>query len=418
MRLRFLGGAREVGRSAILVHTDEANIMLDYGVMVDTEPGFPTHFPPKEIDAIALTHAHLDHSGAIPLFYISRGIPLYGTKVTFDISKILIVDFIQLASYYLPFEYIDLQTMLNYSMGLEYGAPAKVKNVSIELLNAGHIPGSAQVLVEDKNKTILYTGDINSIDTRLLRKAEQYKDKIDALVIESTYATEDHPDRLSLEKEFVDNVLDVLEGGGIVLIPAFSVGRSQEILCVLVANHLEYPITIDGMAKEVSEVLMRYPTHVRDSRLLMNALHEANWVHGWRDRRIACKKLGVIISPAGMLKGGAAMYYMNTIAKKSENAIFLVSYQIPGTPGRTLLDTNEFLIDGKMKKVKAKVKRFDFSSHCGRKELMEIVKQTNIDGKVFVVHGAEGNCEKFVEDIKVELGFDAVAPRSGDVFEV
>ncbi len=418
MKLKFLGGIREVGRSAILVKSDAANVLLDYGVMIDHEPGFPIHVSPKEIDAVALTHAHLDHCGAIPLFYVGGGIPLYGTKVTFEIAKVLILDFIHLSSYYLPFEYLDLETMLSYSVGLEFGESVKVKDVSLELLNSGHIPGGSQIIVKNNNKSVLYTGDINTIDTRLLKGADQYKDKVNALIIESTYATEEHPDRDSLEREFVESTLDVLERGGTVLIPAFSVGRSQEILCTLAANHLKYPITLDGMAKEISEILMRYPTYVRDSNLLTNALHEANWVQGWKDRRIACKKGGVIISPAGMLKGGAAMYYMNTISKKSENAIFLVSYQILGTPGRRLLDTKEFLVDGRMKKVKAELKRFDFSSHCGRKGLMDTIKKTNIDGRVFVVHGEEESCKKFAEDIKIELGLDAVAPQAGEVFEV
>jgi putative mRNA 3-end processing factor len=418
MKLKFLGGIREVGRSAILVNSDAASVLLDYGVMVDHEPGFPIHVSPKEIDAVALTHAHLDHCGAIPLFYVNGGIPLYGTRITFDLAKVIILDFIHLSSYYLPFEYIDLETMLSYSVGLEFGEPAKVKDLSLELLNSGHIPGGSQIIVKNQNKCVLYTGDINSNDTHLLKGADQYKDKVNALIIESTYATEDHPDRESIEREFIESTLNVLERGGTVLIPAFSLGRSQEILCTLAANHLEYPITLDGMAKEVSEILMRYPNYVKDSRLLTNALHEANWVHGWKDRRLACKKGGVVISPAGMLKGGAAMYYMNTVSKKSENAIFLVSYQIPGTPGRRLLDTKEFLVDGRMRKVKAELKRFDFSSHCGRKELMGTVKKTNIDGKVFVVHGEEESCEKFAESIKTEFGFDAVAPKAGEVFEV
>jgi putative mRNA 3-end processing factor len=141
-------------------------------------------------------------------------------------------------------------------------------------------------------------------------------------------------------------------------------------------------------------------------------------VEGWRDRRRVTKMSGVIISPAGMLKGGPAMFYTSKIGKRAENAIFLVSYQIPGTPGKQLLEKGICVIDGKMRKVKAKVQHFDFSSHCGAGELKEALRRLGGKPKVFVVHGAEGNCELLAKWATNELGLEAIAPRTGDTIKV
>jgi putative mRNA 3-end processing factor len=119
-----------------------------------------------------------------------------------------------------------------------------------------------------------------------------------------------------------------------------------------------------------------------------------------------------------MLKGGNAVFYMNTIAKKEGNAVFLVSYQVPDSPGRTLLDTHRFLLGSKMREVKADVAQFDFSSHCGRSQLLETVKKIGGDAKIFIIHGAEDNCQRLAEDIKHEIGVEAVVPKAGHIAKI
>jgi putative mRNA 3-end processing factor len=418
MQIKFLGGTKEVGRAAILVKTEKTQVLLDYGVMLNHEPGFPMHVPPKEVDAIILGHSHLDHSGAVPIFYIQGKKPTYTNKLTAELSQLLISDFIHLSSYYLPYEYLELRSMMRNIRHLDFGVEETVGDMTLQLFNAGHIPGSAQVLVEAEGRRLLYTGDFNLIDTRLLEGAKMDYGDLDAVIIESTYANEDHPERSELEKRFVEEVTDVVEKGGTVLVPSFSIRRSQELLCVLSAYHFEHPVYIDGMAREASRVMMNYAHFLRDPKMFMDAVHSANWVEGWRDRRRATKTPCVIISPAGMLKGGPAAFYISKIGKKAHNAVFLVSYQIPGTPGRELLEKGICVIDGKMRKVKAKVEHFDFSSHCGAKELKEAVKKIDGKAKVYVIHGAEGNCELFAKWIKNEVGLDATAPKPGETFEV
>jgi len=418
LQIGFLGGTREVGRIAITVKTEKTQVLLDYGAMLDREPGFPMHISPKDVDAIILSHSHLDHSGAIPIFYIEGKKPLYANKLTTELGQLLISDFIHLSSYYLPFEYLELKSMITSSRHLDFNTEQKVGDIAFQFKNAGHIPGSAQTLIEAEGKRILFTGDFNITDTRLLEGAKMNYGDLDVVIMESTYATEEHTERKQLEKNFVDECTDVVGKGGMALVPAFGVGRSQELACVLAAHHFEYPVTLDGMAREVSRVIMNYPQFLRDPRAFTDAMHLTEWVEGWRDRRKAARTPGVIISPAGMLKGGPAMFYISKIAKKSNNAIFLVSYQIPGTPGKELLEKGICNIDGKMRKVKARVKHFDFSSHCGAGELKEAAKRLGGKPRIFVVHGAERNCEYFAGWARDELGLDSVAPRTGDVFKV
>jgi putative mRNA 3-end processing factor len=418
LEIRFLGGTREIGRISIAVKTEKTQILLDYGVMMDHEPGFPMHVPPKEVDAIVLTHSHLDHSGAVPVFHIRERKPVYGTRLTFDLAQILISDFIHLSAYYLPFEFLELRSMMRNSVSLDYRDPKTIGDINLQLLDAGHIPGSAQVLIEAQGKRALFTGDLNTLVTQLLPAADTNYGELDALIVESTYADADHPDRKTLENEFVNDVTEVVENGGTVLVPAFSVGRSQEIACILTAHHFEFPVTIDGMAREVNRVILNYPNAVRDERLFQDAVNSSTWADGWRDRRLATKKPGVIITPAGMLKGGPAMFYVSKIGKKAHNAVFLVSFQIPGTPGKELLEKGRCVIDGKMRKVKSKVKHFDFSSHCGASQLQALVKSLKGNPTVYIVHGAEGNCERFAKWIQKETGLNAVAPNSGDTYRV
>jgi putative mRNA 3-end processing factor len=418
LQVGFLGGAREVGRIGISVKSEKTQVLLDYGVMFDHEPGFPMHVPPKEVNGLILTHSHLDHSGALPVFYIGGKTPLYTNRLNLDLTQLLIQDFIKISGYYLPFEYLELKTMMQSNQHMDFGVEEKVGDIGLQLLNAGHTPGSASLLLEAEGKRLLYTGDFNTTDSQLLTGATMDYGDLDAVVIESTYANEDHTNRLELEKRFVESVTEVVERGGIALVPAFGVGRSQEMACILAAHHFEYPVVLDGMAREASRIIMNHKEFLRDPKLFMNAMHSLDWVESWRDRRKALKSNGVIISTAGMLKGGPAAFYVSKLGKKASNAIFLVSYQIPGTPGKELLEKGVCTIDGKVRKVKARYEHFDFSSHCGASQLKEALRKLGGNPKVFVVHGDDENCKLLANWAKSELGLDAVAPKTGETFEV
>ncbi len=187
---------------------------------------------------------------------------------------------------------------------------------------------------------------------------------------------------------------------------------------MLSAYHFEHPVFVDGMALDAMDLLLKHPKSLRDAEVFDRASKMAHWVDGWEDRRRAAKTPGVIISPAGMLKGGASVFYMENVASKKQNAVFMVSFQVPGSPGRILLDRRKFVIHGKSRPVDAQIERFDFSSHGGRRELEMTLSELDKKTKVFIVHGAEGNCKRLAEWASKELGLNAIAPKTGDVHEI
>jgi putative mRNA 3-end processing factor len=325
---------------------------------------------------------------------------------------------IKLSGYYLPFEYIDLESMMNHTVPVEYHSAFKVGDANVTLVNAGHIPGSAQIIIESDGKRVLYTGDFNLVPTHLVPGADRAYKGLDAIVIESTYASEDHPDRVESERNFVLACKQVIEDGGTVLVPAFGVGRSQEIICMLADHNFSYPVYVDGMALDAIRMLEENPQSLRDEQRFKSAMRQAEQITNWGTRRHAARTAGVIVSPAGMLKGGASVFYMENIASDDKNGIFLVSYQVEGSPGRILLDEGRFMLRGKARKVKAKVEKFDFSSHGGKTQLEETLREVDKRTRVFVIHGEESNCRRLADWATQELGLQTAIPRSGEAYDV
>jgi len=413
VKITFLGGVGEVGRSSVLVQTEKTRTLLDFGVMLDHDIRFPAYVSPKEIDLIVLTHSHLDHSGAIPVLFIHKEMPILTTKLTAELTDILIADFIKVSGYYLPFETIELDRMMHSILYHKLREPYSSGDAELELLDAGHIPGSAQVVIGSGDVRLLYTGDINTTQTRLIRPADLDYPDIDYAIMESTYATVEHTDRRKLEEEFTERTKAIVDGGGTVLIPAFGVGRSQEIVNVLYKNNFPHSINIDGMAEKVGNILYRNLDQLADQELYKKAMENAHWVKNWKERKQVVSRPGVIVSPAGMLKGGPASFYSQNVSSKAKNAIFLVSFQIPGTPGKLLLEKNILAVSGRLLKVNAKVQNFDFSSHCGKSELHQVLKGLGSVRKVFVVHGTLENNLALVETARRDYGLEADVPEVG-----
>lgn len=420
LKVKVMGAAKEVGRSAFLVNCNNTNILMDYGVLLKREPIFPMHIKPKEVDAVVITHAHLDHSGFVPSLYLSgtTDIPALGTLPTFELSELLIEDMIKLSGFYLPFEYIDLMTMLKNSKNMQYREPHMVNDVKVTLHESGHVVGGSTVMVEHEGKKVFYTGDINTRGSKLLRPADLDFGEIDMMIIESTYSQNEQQPREEAEKDLMEYVNDIVERGGTAFIPSFSVERAQEIACVLKAYNFKHKVVMDGMALKANQIMSRHPAFLRDPDMFKRAIGEAEWIQGWSRRRKVVNEPCAIISPAGMLVGGSAIHYTQQIAQSDKNGIALVSYQGEGTPGRMLLEKRVANFDGKITKCYADVKRFEFSGHNSRHELFEILDRVKGNPKVLTVHGDGPSCIKFAEEIKEKYGFDARAPDQGEVVEV
>ena len=414
--LSFMGGTHKVGGNAVLVKSKEANILLEYGVKPGTPPEFPGHVRARDIDGIILGHAHLDHSGGIPLFYLSEKKPFFATRTTSELVKILIKDMIKLNSYYLPFEYLELDKMMNNRVDVNYGQKVKLKDAEFQLMNAGHIPGSAMVDLTVNGKKILYTSDFNTIQTRLCHAAKVPRKRYDAVIIESTYAMHEHPERKQLEIDFMKDVKETLNQGGKVFIPAFAVGRSHEMVSIVRAHKFDGYMLLDGMARAVNQVMLENPDSVRTPQTYAKAMSKVHEIRGWRDRRQAVKRAEVVVAPSGMLQGGTAMFYMEQLALDSRNSVFVVSFQVPGTGGARLLETGMFKIKDRMQKVNAKVKHFDFSSHSGKTPLQNFLKGLKGKPDVYVIHGEEESCDFLAEWVRDELDLNGVAPKQDEEF--
>ncbi|MFI5412858.1 MAG: MBL fold metallo-hydrolase [Candidatus Micrarchaeales archaeon] len=412
MQLKFYGGAQEVGRSAILLK-DERSFMFDYGIKIDGKIDYPTSIP--RVDAFVLSHAHLDHSGFSPGLYEAMRIPAFGTPPTLRLSNLLLDDSLSIAKKQhlkARFHRRQVNEFVNRYVGLDYRHKTHFGNYDIEFYDAGHISGSAITLLERVHakdyKRVVYTGDFKLSEQILHKGAEIVKS--DLLIMESTYAMKEHPDRKKSVKDFIDKIKETLDQNGTALIPAFAVGRSQEILTMLHQNGLAQHTYLDGMAKDATSIILNHPGFINNADELKKASREAQWIGDRSERKEALNGHSIVLTTSGMLNGGPVMDYITKLNKNSH--IFLTGFQQEGTNGRMLLDSGMIMAEGGKKKITNPVTFHDFSAHAGRSDLFEYVKKSSPTA-VVCVHGSEDNAKKLASELK-EQGYDAYAPKVGD----
>jgi putative mRNA 3-end processing factor len=409
MKLRFLGGAGEVGRSAVLVNDA---LLLDYGMKTGNPPDFPVGGARGiDPDAVVVSHGHLDHVGTVPaLLSGDARPPIHWTPPTYELALTLARDTLKLhgGSYDCPFTENDLKRVTEVSESHGYRETFEAAGHDVTFYNAGHIPGSAHVLVDDGDTRLLYTGDLHTDDQRLVAGTTARPDA-DVVVCESTYSDVEHEDRDAVEERFAESVRTTLWEGGSVVVPAFAIGRTQEML--LICEAYDIPCYVDGMGTEVTRMLRRYPGFVRDADALRRATSHARFVDGRDGQRRRIVDSGtVVVTTSGMLSGGPAMTYIPEIRSNPTNKITLTGYQVEGTPGRDLLDTGSAEIDGRVMPVSARVEAYDFSAHADREGLLEFLDAYR-DAAVLVNHG--DRCGAFAGDLRGD-GFDASAPELGE----
>ena len=425
MRIRVLGAAREVGRSAILLEEDGTRLLMDYGVSVGNgrrkDPSLPMHVRPRDVSALVITHAHLDHSGAAPLFEVDpgRSPAIYATEPTVRLSEVLLYDFIKVTGDASPFTEHEVAKFVEATRTVGYGEGVRVGSLEFSLLDAGHMPGSAMVYVEGSRR-VLYTGDMNRLDTQLLRGYRSPLPEVDVVISEATYSQTSHPPRAAEERALVDYAKEVVERKGTLLIPAFAVGRAQEVAMIFRRHRFPYRVYMDGMALRVNEIMLEASDYLRDPAALEDALDYVEYVDSWSKRKRIVEEPGVIISPAGMLVGGAAVFYSKRVSEDERNGIAIVAYQAPDTPGRSLLERRELELpeEGGRRRVKAEVRRFDLSSHSGRDELLRFFTEDVRGDPLFIlVHGDEEPTLRFADELRGK-GLKVEVPAMGQEFEV
>ncbi len=404
-KIKFLGGAQEVGRLGIIIEEHGKKVLIDYGVIPEKPPLYP--LPPEKVDSIFVTHSHLDHIGALPIFYQDYSPNIYATDMTANSMRPMLKDSIKvmnLEGYPVRFTPDDIEKLYENLRTVKYGETIEADGFKISPQSAGHIPGSTMWKFENSS-SIMVTGDLYTSDSLLLKGAEPQK--CDTLIIESTYAGKNHVDREAVRKNLRESIKEIVEGGGKVILPSFAMGRTQELIMSI--SDLPYNIATDGMGNLISSIYLHTPGYLRSDKNFRKALSNVNEIKG-RNMRETALENDIIISTSGMLDGGPALGYIEKLLDDKKSAIFMTGYQVEGTNGRQLMETGTLNIAGAQVRPKMKVEFFDMSAHAGHDDLVKFINGCAPDRIIFC-HGEQR--EKMLEDL---ANYEIILPMNGEEF--
>ncbi len=453
VRLTPLGGAREVGRSCFLLETPESKILLDCGINVASRDRAYPHlgsinFAIDELDAVIVSHAHLDHSGFVPYLYqYGFSGPTYCTAPTRDLMALLQLDYISVLKKEgidPPYKDKDVKKTMKYVITRDYGEVTDISpDMRLTLHNAGHIMGSASahLHIGQGVHNLLYTGDFKFGYTKLFDNVHTRYPRLETLIIESTYGgpRDIMPPRYVSDKRLIQSIKQTCERGGSVLIPVFAIGRAQEIMLVLEEyakrNSWDIPIYIDGMTREASAIHTAYPEFMRRNvkkRILHNnsPFDSDIFIEVDKTKRegLADEKSSVFLSPSGMMSGGPSVEYFKNLCENTQNKIIFVGYQGEGSLGRKIQTigmrrmggskTIPLNIGGRTKavEVKMQIETIEgFSGHSDRNQLVNFFKKlAPRPERVITVHGDEKSCTALAKTLGYSSRVETNTPRNLD----
>lgn len=449
IRVTALGGCREVGRSSFLLSTPETRILIDCGVNVSSDNNIspylyiPEVSPIDQIDAVVLTHAHLDHAGLVPLlFKYGYDGPIYATPPTRDLMVLLQLDYIDIASKEgskIPYNSAMVREALKHTIVLNYGEVTDIApDVKLTLHNAGHILGSAvaHFHIGQGMYNIAFTGDIKYERTLLFDPTVNTFPRLEALVIEATYGgnRDFQPSRSEAESKLQSTIKKTIERGGKVIIPAFAVGRSQEVMIVL-ENAVRkgaldpVPVYLDGMILEATAIHTAYPEYLNQNLrnlifhkglnpFLSDLFIQVDSVSK-RQEIIQSEESCVILATSGMLNGGPVMEYLRGLCHDERNTLIFVGYQAEGTLGRRIQKGWKeipFSREGRTEtiKIRLEVVTIDgFSGHSDRNQLLNYVRRMRPQpSKILINHGEERKCLEFANTLRKKIRREVVVPKN------
>jgi len=413
MQGTFLGGAGEVGRLGLVLGRAGSRLLLDYGLAPEDPPQYPKPAPP--VSAALVTHAHLDHAGMMPAIAHESPAPIYGSGPTLDTAELLCQDCLKvhrLEGYGTPYKDVAVDQMAADARPIRMRSPFTVGDWEIQAENAGHIPGSCMYRLQAGGSSLMFTGDLNTTESQLVDPAEPIA--CDTLIMEGTYAGREHPPRSQTENEFTQAVRATVEAGGTCVIPAFAVGRTQEVLLVLDEMDIDRPVYLDGMGARVTELFLRHPYFLKDADRLERVYNDAHRIRGHRMRQQATEPGNIVVTTSGMVEGGPVITHLKHTYDDPNNSVLLTGYQVEGTGGRRLLDEHRVDLDGEIVNVNATVDHFDFSGHAGHSELVDFAEGCRPE-TIVLCHSDEP--ELLVEDLE-SVAERVIAPNTGEVFTV
>ncbi len=451
VRVSVLGAGRQVGRSCFLVQTPESRILLDCGIDVaaNEKDAYPfldaPEFDLKELDAVIISHSHLDHCGFVPyLFkYGYRG-PIYCTKPTRDVAALLLLDYVKImrSENKKPlFGQDEIKEMVKHTITLEYEEVTDITpDFRITLYNAGHVLGSSMVHMHIGNglHNFLYTGDMKFGKTQLLNPASTVFPRLETVMMESTYGGKDDvlPNRAEAEMALQEIIQKTMERRGKVLIPVLGVGRAQEVLVILEKMQHEgklpedVQVIIDGMVWDVTAIHTTYPEYLnrdlkkmifhKDTNPFLSPLFKR--IGSQRERMKIIEETGpcVILATSGMLVGGPSVEYLRHLADNPRNSLCFVCYQGAGSLGRRIQRGEREIImtangtNQEMVNIKMEVYTLSgLTGHSGRNELMNFIQHCNPrPSKVILNHGENSKVLNLTSSIHKKYRIETIAPRN------
>jgi metallo-beta-lactamase family protein len=438
VRLTSFGGAAGVTGSKHLLEVSGSRLLVDCGMFQGEKAGRLRNweeppFDPRKVDAVLLTHGHLDHCGYLPrLVKAGFGGPIYTTRAGREVARVILMDSARLQeedaeqanregwSKHRPalplYDTADVERALHQFRSAEYGKPLRLGGAEVHFHYAGHILGAAGVLIDDGRQRAWFSGDIGRLHDPVMFPPRP-PEAVDALVMESTYGDRNHPAG-DPEDHLADVLSGILERQAVLLVPAFALGRVQTLLVLLDRllrrrPELDVPIYLSSpMAAAVSELYRNYPDEHRLSAEDLEAVFARVRIveHAQRARRLD-RKDGpfVLIAGSGMLTGGRILGHLLAHGEDPDNVVLLTGYQAPGTRGRTLLEGGrELKIQGRRLEVRARVEVLQgLSAHADQDELRQWVRAApKPPGRIWLVHGEASARAALADALRVDLGDD------------
>jgi len=450
VRVTTLGCCREVGRAAFLLTTPDSRVLIDCGEKPDNASATPYLYVPEihplaQLDAVVLTHAHLDHCALIPLLYkYGYEGPVYSTPPTRDLSAMLQLDYLDVINKEgrkIPYSSNEVKTYIRHSITLNYGSVTDIApDIKLTFHNAGHILGSAiaHFHVGDGLYNIAFTGDFNYSKSRLFNPAVNQFPRLETLFMASTYggSNDFQPARSDAEQKLYETINTVLSRGGKVIIPAFAVGRSQEVMLALeegmrLGKIPQVKIYIDGMIREATAIHTTYPEYLNTDlrNLIFREGHNPFLAECFQQvdsaevrEKVVNGDPCVIISTSGMLNGGPIMEYLLNLAEDEKNALVFVGYQADGTLGRRIQKGWREVPMGRKGTITINLEIVTvdgFSGHSDRRQLMNYIGQIQPrPEKIFCIHGDENNTIDLASSIYKRYHIQTHSPMNLETYRM